>query len=98
MRKKGCGAVGCLTIILLIVVAVLTNPHRSKHLARASAVLKREAVARGVKEAIYGPAIPAEPALAKLGVEYSSYYLLSVLRVRGTVLTVGVLGYVWLND
>lgn len=37
-------------------------------------------------------------ALARLGVECRSYYLLSVLRVRGTNLAVGLSGYVWLKD
>lgn len=98
VRTDGKASVWILIVLVIVVLMIATNPSREVHKAEAYAHMQRQAEKEGFWSGLGAGVAEAADFLELAGIEYRNYRLASVLVHDDDILTVGILGMVFVVE
>ena len=84
--------------VLIVGLLVAMNPSRGAHKAEAYAYIQRQAKKDGILAVIGAATAESADALELAGIEYQSFLIVSTLTHDDKLVTIGVLGMVFVVD
>ena len=98
MAESRSGIVYWILAILLVGLLITRNPSRDAHKVEVYAHMQRQAKKDGVWALIGADVAESADALELAGIEYQNYLVGSTLTHDGKLVTIGVLGMVFIVD